>query len=179
MLAPLSIDRPFEPPALHAFADPGSSWSEDARALREAFRSAVNSTGRSQWWFGPKSAAIARLNDLAREFGVAAADDDRGEALSPEAIQLAERIVRALPEGIPMPEFAAEPDGSVSLDWISSRTRMFSVSAENGDRLPYAWLDGAEHGHGVAAFTAEVLPARLLDGIAAIMKNGRPPVRSI
>lgn len=128
---------------------------------------------------GAKSAAIARLDDLAQEFGVAATDEDRGPALSPQGIRLAERIVRALPEGIPMPEFAAEPDGSVSLDWIASRTRMFSVSAGNGDRLPYAWLDGAEHGHGVAAFTAEGLPVRVLDGIAAVMENGRPPVRSI
>jgi len=146
--------------------------------LREAFLSAINSTGRSQWWFGPKGAAIARLDDLVRECGADAPDEHGAGTVSPEAVRLAERLVRALPEGVPMPEFAAEPDGSVSLDWIASRTRMFTVSVGSGDHLPYAWLDGAEHGHGVAAFTGAVVPERLIDGIAAIMKNGRSPVRA-
>lgn len=178
MLAPLLIDRAFEPPTLHAFAGPGSSCSEEARALREAFVSAISSTGRSQWWFGPKSAAIARLDDLARECGSGEPDEDGAGTVSPESVRLAERVVRALPDGTPMPEFAAEPDGSVSLDWIASRTRMFSISVGTGDRLPYAWLDGSDHGHGVAAFTGEILPPRLIDGIAAIMRNGRSSVRA-
>ncbi len=179
MLAPLLIDHAFEPPALHAFAESGSSWSEDARALREAFASAISSTGRSQWWFGPKAAAIARLDDLVRECGATVPSGDGAGTVLPESARLAERVVRALPDRAPMPEFAAEPDGSVSLDWIASRTRMFTISVGGGDRLPYAWLDGVEHGHGVAAFTGEILPARLIDGIVAIMKNARSSVRAI
>jgi hypothetical protein len=77
--------------------------------------------------------------------------------------------VRALPDGIPLPEFAPEPDGSISLDWILSRNRLFSVSIGHSSRLAFAWLDGADNGHGVARFDGQNVPPRVLEGIKCII----------
>ena len=34
---------------------------------------------------------------------------------------MAEAIIRILPNDIPLPTFASEPDGAISLDWLQSR----------------------------------------------------------
>ena len=91
--------------------------------------------------------------------------------IDPMAILNAEAIVRALPIGVPLPEFAPEPDGSVSLDWTQSRTQQFSLSVGRSHRLSYAWLDGTDSGHGVATFDGSTIPPRIIEGIFAIAKN--------
>ena len=87
-------------------------------------------------------------------------------------------MVRALPGEVQLPEFAPEPDGSVSLDWIQSRNRMFTLSVGSGPRLAYAWLDGADKGHGVAAFDGSNVPTRVLEGICSIMNHGNTLLRA-
>ena len=96
--------------------------------------------------------------------------------IDPMAMINAEAFVRALPIGVPLPEFAPEPDGSVSLDWIQSRTRKFSLSVGRSQRLAYAWLDGTDSGHGVATFDGSIIPPRIIEGIFAIAKNGHAPI---
>ena len=86
-----------------------------------------------------------------------------------DAVMLAERFLRALPYRIPLPELAVEPDGSISLDWIRSRTRLFSVSVGRASRLAFAWLDGSDTGHGVARFDGQNVPPRILEGIEAVV----------
>ena len=61
-----------------------------------------------------------------------------------------------------MPEFAPEPDGAISLDWIQSRHRLFTLSISASNRLAYAWLDGTDKGHGVARFDGRTIPRRVL-----------------
>jgi hypothetical protein len=85
------------------------------------------------------------------------------------ALQNAEMFLRALPEDLPTPEFAPEPDGSISLDWIHTRHRLFSLGVGPNDRLAYAWLDGTDKGHGVARFDGLSVPQRVLAGIQFIM----------
>jgi hypothetical protein len=94
---------------------------------------------------------------------------------------LAAEFIRVLPEDVPLPEFAPEPDGSLSLDWIQSRHRLFTLSVAPNIRLPYAWVDGADSGHGVARFDGETVPPRILDGIlisraVAVLPSGVPEV---
>ena len=96
--------------------------------------------------------------------------------IDPMAILNAEAIVRAFPIGVPLPEFAPEPDGSVSLDWTQSRTQQFSLSVGRSHRLSYAWLDGTDSGHGVATFDGSAIPPRIIEGIFAIAKNGHAPI---
>ena len=91
------------------------------------------------------------------------------ERVSHDAALQAEAFIQALPEGLPLPEYACEPGGSISLDWIQSRDRVLSLSIGEGHRLPYAWLDGAESGRAVADFDGKTAPPEILAGIRRIM----------
>ena len=77
-----------------------------------------------------------------------------------------------------LPEFAPEPDGSISLDWIQSRARLYSLSIGHSNRLAYAWLDGADKGHGVVHFDGQNVPPRVLDGIKHIVGHGYAGLRA-
>lgn len=124
---------------------------------------------RSHALFGKKSAAIAALTTMAAECVQADWDGNGAQAVSPEAVRLAQVFVLALPDGVPMPEFAPEPDGSISLDWIRSRHRMFSVSVGSQPRLAVAWLDGSNRGHASESFDGAKIPELILHKIQATM----------
>ena len=127
----------------------------------------AKSIERPQAVFGAKEEAISRLALLAGERG-----PDETTAVHPEAVSLAESIVRALPDGIALPEFSADSDGAISLDWIESRHRLFSLSVGINHRLAFAWLDGTNTGHGVESFDGQQIPKRVLDGITSVVTNG-------
>lgn len=78
----------------------------------------------------------------------------------------------ALPDRCPLPEITLEPDGAISLDWIQSRDRLFSVSVGQSSRLAFAWVDGVDSGHGVECFDGRNIPLRILQGIEAIVDKG-------
>jgi hypothetical protein len=96
-----------------------------------------------------------------------------------DAVLNAEAFVRALPDEVPMPEIAVDPDGSVSLDWIESRHRMFTISIPAGNRIAYAWLDGAEKGHAVAVFDGLSIPVKVRDGILSILGHANAAIRAV
>lgn len=164
--------------ALNVYARGGSAVSSEAHAAQRAARAVVKFAERPQALFGEKAAALSRLWALAVECGETNWDGAGAVPIDARAILNAEDIVRALPAGIPIPEFAPEPDGSISLDWIESRSRMFSLSVGAGSRLSYAWLDGSDRGHGVARFDGEEIPARVLEGIHGIISHGNAAVRT-
>ncbi len=102
--------------------------------------------------------ALSQLQDIACE---CSAPDWNGEDALPvgsAAIQNAKDFIRALPEDVPAPECAPEPDGAVCLDWLPSRRHTFSLSVSGGNRVAYAWLNGAEQGHGTAHFDGSSVP---------------------
>ena len=68
--------------------------------------------------FGDKAAALSRLAELVVECGDSGWDAEDAVAIDGLAALSVERFVRALPDGVPLPEFAPEPDGAISLDWI-------------------------------------------------------------
>jgi hypothetical protein len=158
--------------ALNTYARGGSAVSPEARAAEKAATAVIKTAEGSQVLFGEKAAALSNLWALASECGEADWDAANAAAIDIGAILNAQDIVRALPAGYPLPEFSAEPDGSVSLDWIESRSRIFSVSVSAGLRLAYAWLDGSDRGHGVAQFDGERIPVRVIEGIRDIMGYG-------
>ena len=135
---------------MNVYARGGNAISTEARAAQKSAAAVVESAERSQVLFGEKAAAISQLRALANECSEPGWDGEGASALHPIAVLVAESFLRALPDGIPLPEFAPEPDGAVSLDWIESRNRLFSMSVGTSHRLAYAWLDGADTGHGVA-----------------------------
>jgi hypothetical protein len=159
--------------ALSPYARAGSAVSSEAQMVSKAASAVVNCAERSQALFGDKTAAISELMTLANECAKVDWDGNGASAIRSTAVSRAMDFIRALPRDVPLPEFASEPDGSVSLDWIQSRHRIFSVSAGEGNRLAYAWLDGADQGHGVARFDGQFVPPRILEGILSIVDHGK------
>jgi hypothetical protein len=155
--------------ALHVLACGGTAISQEAGAVREAAIGVVDSVERSQWLFGEKASALAALAALEAECAVRGWDADDAEAISPIVTSAAKLFVRLLPNDIPPPEFAAEPDGCISLDWSRSSTQLFSLSIGRSNRLAYAWLDGSNKGHGVEHFDGHNIPVRIIEGIQGIV----------
>jgi hypothetical protein len=158
--------------ALQALAGGNSAVSRESNVVQSAATGVVESAERSIALFGEKAAALSRLAGLAAECTELGWDGEDAAAIDQGAVRLVARIVRILPDGIPLPELAPEPDGSISLDWIQSRHRLFSLSVGLGNRLAYAWLDGADRGHGVALFDGQKIPPRILEGIRDIVGPG-------
>ena len=100
---------------------------------------------------------LKALRDFAHEHGIAVDVADN-----------AEKFIRAMPEDIPMPEFADEPDGNISLDWIRSAERVFSISVGGGSRLAWAWQNSGYSGHGVVGFDNQNIPDALINEIRAV-----------
>lgn len=156
--------------SMNAYAKLRSAVSPEAENVAAVVAGLVRSTEESQTLFGDKAVAISDLNRLASECAEPGWDGGGAIPIDPVALHYAGCVIRALPYDVPIPEFAPEPDGSISLDWLPSRHRMFSLSVGRSDRLSYAWLDGADKGHGVARFDGASIPARVLDGIKSVVE---------
>ncbi len=164
----------------YAFLQPTSrrrsAVSVQARAVRMTARDVLRWGERSIALFGKKSTAIAQIWDLVEESHEYDGADGEPRPISNRAAELAIVFVRALPDDIPIPEFAWEPDGAISLDWIPRRNHLVSVSIGESRRLPYAWLDGVEAGHAVAFFDEQTVPPRILDNVRRITRRDDAPI---
>ncbi len=165
--------------ALHPAARAGSAVSTEAQTVQSAVHAVVVSLERSFALFGSRDAAISHIWVLVDECAEEGWDGEGGQPISEMAGARATNFIRALPGKFPLPEFAPEPDGSISLDWIHSRGRLFTMSVGESNRLAYAWLDGADRGHAVAQFDGETVPPRILEGIRRMVNHGNAPVRSL
>ncbi len=163
---------------LQAYARRGNAISPDALAAQSAASALVQYVEKSQALFGEKGSAISLLSILAIECAEPDWDGNGARAINPLAVAIAEAFVRALPVNVPLPEFAPEPDGSVSLDWIQAQDRLFTLSIGSNRRLAYAWLDGTDKGHAVARFDGEIIPPRILEGINSILYHGAVTIKS-
>jgi hypothetical protein len=162
------LERGFTQPS---FACPAggtcTAVSPEAALLRRAWAEIVVARERSIALFGPKSVMIQRLYEIACE----ARESDEEAPVAARAVQQAAALVRALPEMLPLPEVAIDPDGDVSLDWVASQPRMFSVSVGETHGLAYAGIDGTDRGHGVAPFDGQRVPAPIISWIEAVMRG--------
>lgn len=145
--------------------------------MRKSLCAVVESAERSMAWFGLKAAAISDLWTLVDECAREGWDGDDARSVSPLAANVAAAFIRALPDGFPLPEFAPEPDGSLSLDWIQSRSRLLSLSVGLSDRLAFAWIDGSDQVHGVVRFDGKGIPSRILEGIRETMMRADASIR--
>lgn len=157
---------------IHAYARRGTAVSEEANAVRHAAVALVDDAERSESLFGNKAEALSALATLAEECSDPDWDGAGAEAIGLLALSQAKAFIRALPDDLPLPEFSVDPDGSVSMDWIDSKTRLFTLSIGENARLSYAWIDGVDRGHAVARFDGEEIPPRILDGIRSIVPHG-------
>lgn len=149
----------------------GSAVSLEADAVKQN-ASTVSEHVESSWaLFGAKEEIINKL----REFGIECSEPDwdgyEAEPVSETALDRAEIFIRSLPEGVPLPEISVEPDGDISIDWLPTPTKTFSVSIGGTDRLAYAWLDGTDRGHAVARSNNGDVPPRILQEIQRITSH--------
>ncbi|MBK8305009.1 MAG: hypothetical protein WBC19_01760 [Pyrinomonadaceae bacterium] len=164
--------------ALNAYRTNQSAISTTARSAIIAATEVAKFEESSHALFGAKASALSVIRELADEYGM---DDWDGEgALAIEALSLwnTEALVRSFPNDLPLPEFAPEPDGAISLDWIQSRHRMFSLSIGAKNRLAYAWIDGTNRGRGVANFDGSNFPIQILRELSPIINYGNVSLRT-
>lgn len=164
-------------PALQAL-EGSSAVSREADEVRKAAKKAVDKAESSQALFAGKSGLLSDLAALESECAEDGWDGNDAAPIDYLAIIQVQRFLRALSDRCPLPELAVEPDGSISLDWIRSRNRLFSLSISSSDRMAFAWIDGAESGHGVARFDGQSVPRRILQGIEAAIGTGYAAVRA-
>jgi hypothetical protein len=164
--------------ALNTLVRTSSAVSCEAQSVRDVARTVVSYGESSESLFGDKNTVLSQLWAMFDECSEQDWDACGAEPLSGVAAGAAAVFIRALPSGVPMPELAPEPNGSISLDWIQSRHRMFSLSIASTDRLAYAWMDGTDKGHAVARFDGTKIPTRILEGIQSITDHGDTRVRA-
>jgi hypothetical protein len=163
--------------ALNVYATKSSAVSAEAQVVKRSASAMARDAEKSQFLFGEKAVLISSLRDIASECSEPDWDGYGARAIDPVSLLNAESFVRAMPEGLPLPECAPEPDGAISLDWIQSKRRFFSLSVGGSNRLAYAWLDGYDIGHAVAHFDGLSVPARVLDTIKSIVNYGTTTLR--
>jgi len=133
---------------------------------------------RSEALFGRKAALLAVLIQMAEECAQTGWDGDDALAIHADVVQRTSAFIRAIPEATPLPEISPAPDGSIVLDWATSKHRVFTVGIGESDRLAYAWLDGTDKGHGVARFDGVTVPSRVLHGVHMTAGHGTTPLRA-
>jgi hypothetical protein len=161
---------PPNPMLANFFHEGGSSWNKvnfHEIAPHIQFQSVESKANEQrQPRFEAKEDAFLRLRAIVDEYAT-----DEAIKIHPRAVSTAGGFLHALPYGVALPEFSVEPDGSISMDWIAARTRVFSVSVGTGNRLACAWLDGTNEGHCVENFDGKEIPKRIIAGIMAITTN--------
>jgi hypothetical protein len=159
--------------ALQRASGSGSAVSPEAEFIRISAAGIVSAAERSFALFGAKSSVISDILTVSAE-----CQDDPVVEVSSVAVERAIDFIRALPDDVPLPSVAADPDGSIAFDWITTRTRVFSLSVADSERLAFAWLDGTDRGHGVAAFQSAEVPARVIEGIRSVTDGAIASFRS-
>lgn len=162
---------------LYPYVRKGSAVSEEAETIRVAASKLARSAESSQALFGDKQVVLSELQTIAEDCSDDDWDNSGAMAIDAAALQKAEDAIRSLPDGFPLPEVAPEPDGSLSMDWIRTPYRLYSLSVGPINRLAYAWLDGTDKGHGVVGFDGVRLPERILSDIERIIRDTDAAVR--
>jgi hypothetical protein len=126
---------------------------------------------RSLALFGKQALVIAQLDAIAEECSQDNWDGYDAIRIDDLTQENAGQVLRSLPDSVPMPEVAPDPDGSIAFDWVESRNRRFSLSIGANGRLAYAWIDGTDKGYAVARFDGVNFPDRVLYDLHQIVRS--------
>jgi len=148
-----------------------TSVSVEARRVADLGGAIYSDFERSEILFGARNQAISDLCNLLEEAGKANWDGYGAKAITRDTAAMVLAFINSLPHGYPLPEFAAEPDGSISLDWIRDAHHMFSMSVGVNNRFSCAWIAGSDKGHCVARFDGQHIPTIILLGIQQAVGN--------
>lgn len=164
--------------SLYPATRPRSAISAEAESARFQAERAMVAIERSQSLYGSKAAAIAEIWAIFNECREEDWDGYGGRATDRRSAERSIALVRALPTNVPVPQFAAEPDGSIALEWYVSNGVLLTLSASPAGALPYAWLDGNERGHAIADFEDGTFPSRVLRELRILLSRFDAPVRT-
>jgi hypothetical protein len=158
--------------ALAPLTRQGSALSSVAGVVRSHASAVTNTVEQSFALFGAKAEALTSLKALAMECSESDWDGYGSLPVNLASLERAEFFLRSLPDDLPLPELSVEPDGDISFDWLPTRTRSFSVSVGDSDRIAYAWVDGTDRGHAVARTGSGEVPHRILNELSRICAHG-------
>lgn len=157
--------------ACNVVALPSSGVSDEAFAIANTFESFAKHFESSEALFGVKAQLLHDLYEVTNEAVEDDWDGDGAKAVGASTIAHAEAFIKALPDGLSLPELSVEPDGEIAFDWMPIKTRTLSISINESNRLSYAWIDGTDRGHGAAKFSMNVIPSRLVSEIDQITRD--------
>ena len=123
--------------------------------------------------YDPRAVVLRALNTIERECAETNWDGYDGAAVQPLVVANVRRVLTLLPFGFPMPDLCPEPDGEVGLEWGTVPEHSLSLSIGCGTRVAYAWVHGAQRGHGVATLNEYRVPTAVLHLIGVILGHGR------
>jgi len=130
----------------------------------------VNDNFIQEEFFGDgKRNLVSEIMEMVEECSLQDWDGNDAAPIDFHTLDLTKDFIFALPDELPIPEAAPEPDGSISLDWIWSKNRTLSLSIGKTDKLAYAWLDGTDQGYAVARFDGKNIPKRIIDSIRGFL----------
>jgi hypothetical protein len=164
--------------AVQPFSEFSTAVSLEANIVREVGSILIQNAETSHSLFGVKASMISEILALVDECEEENWDGEGAKAIDDRVAGRAVSLIRALPAGVRMPEIAPEVDGRISLDWILTQHSFFSISVGPSNRLPFAWVDGSESGHGVARFDGSKMPLRICFGIQSIINRGYTTLRA-
>lgn len=156
---------------IFALASAGAATTAEGHVAFTVFNEVKGRSISSETLSGDRQQAIRALKELTRECSEDNWDGAGAVRIQGRTEDFAEKFIRALPFGTPMPEIAASPDGSISLDWMPERGRMLALLIGPHSRLPFAWIDRDNRGHGVADFDGVNIPSNFLGRLLTIFQK--------
>jgi hypothetical protein len=131
---------------------PGFSPAADflANTQREALKRFRQSATFS------KQSAYDQLGEVYHACRQANWDGESADAIEQDALRNAYLFIEALPDGYPLPNISAEPDGHLDLEWYRQPRRILSVSVSPDGMLYWAALVGIENPRGSCPFYGDI-----------------------
>ena len=118
------------------------------------------------------------LDDIANECKQKDWDGYGATPVHIDTIATVAEFMRLLPANVTMPEFCAEPDGAISIDWFLDNSNMLSLSI-GGSHTPHniAFVWKLKGGHllcGSKEFNGKEIPPTILQLIQDKTTNDEP-----
>lgn len=144
-------------PTDRATSDTAVKLSRDVADALESFKQEPIVTGEQY------HESLADLERLAVECAREGWDGYGARPVDAQSVELARRMILALPSAFESPHVSAHPDGEVALTWQGARAKDFSVSISPSGQLSYAGTYGPSVvSYGSENFTDD-LPPSILD----------------
>jgi hypothetical protein len=129
-------------------------FSPAAKFLNDAKRAALKQFRQSASF--SKQSAYDQLGEVYETCREADWDGDGTEPIEQDTLRNAYVFIEALPDGYPLPDITAEPDGHLDLEWYRHPRRILSVSVSPEGMLYWAALVGTEDPRGSCPFYGDI-----------------------